>query len=156
MLFQSIIEAVVRLGAAIVCGSLLGWEREVQRKPAGLRTHMMVSLGSATFTLLLLLVVRHADETGTQSMDALKGVIAGIGFLGAGTIIQARGSIHGLTTATTMWVSGAAGMACGLGEYLVAVIAVGFASIVLVGIGYVEHKLLRDDDSDNELPVVPH
>jgi putative Mg2+ transporter-C (MgtC) family protein len=151
MIYTSVFEMLARILLALVCGAVMGWERELQQKPAGLRTHMLISLGSAVFTLLLLAMARESGEPPTAAVDGLKGIIGGIGFLGAGAIIQSRGSVRGLTTATTMWVVGAAGMACGLGQFTLAIVTVGIAAVIAAGLGYLEAKFIgNDEQEDNE------
>ena len=160
---DSIGEVIARLAAAIVCGAILGWEREAQNKPAGLRTHMMVALGSAAFTLITLKIFEAAQQTTSQHVSAdplsvVSGVIGGIGFLGAGSIIQSRRSVQGITTAAAIWVVGAVGIACGIGYYSVAVLTVAFAVVVLLGIGLLEHtisKKLVDDKQAAKPDVEP-
>ncbi len=139
---------VARLAAAVACGAALGWEREVQNKPAGLRTHMMVSLGAAAFTLITLKIYEAALNGGGQTIGAdplrvVSGVIGGIGFLGAGTIIQSRQSVQGITTAAAIWVVGSVGIACGIGFYSLAVLTVAFSMLVLLGVGLLEHRVAR-------------
>jgi len=113
---------------------LIGWDRERADKPAGIRTHMLVALGSASFTLLGFEVGDHlAPKTG-EGFDptrVLQGVIGGIGFLGAGAIIQNRGRVSGITTAASVWVAGALGSAAGVGAYVLAVFTCVFAFGVL-------------------------
>jgi putative Mg2+ transporter-C (MgtC) family protein len=134
----------LRLLAAIGCGAVLGMEREWADKPAGLRTQMLVALGSATFIVMTL------SFTGREGMgDAIRldptrvvqGIVGGIGFLGAGSIIQNRGGVRGLTTAATIWIVGALGIACGLGYYELAGIAAGYALLVLMVIGAIEKRI---------------
>ena len=137
-----------RLGLAILCGALLGWERELQRKPAGLRTHMMVALGAAAFTLVTLNLTYTDLKTGDELAPVdpartIAGVIGGIGFLGAGTIIQSRGSVEGITTAAAIWVMGAIGVACGIGNYTLAATTTGLALLILSGVGWVEARMRK-------------
>jgi len=130
----SVTEVALRLFVAIAIGGLIGWERERADKPAGLRTHMLVALGSASFTLLGFEVGDHlAPKTG-EGFDptrVLQGVIGGIGFLGAGAIIQNRGHVSGITTAASVWVAGALGSAAGVGAYVLAVFTAAMAFAVL-------------------------
>jgi putative Mg2+ transporter-C (MgtC) family protein len=137
---------LVRLFLAIGLAAVLGFEREWRRKPAGLRTHMIVSLGAATFTLLALDAFARINSSGAESarldyLRSLQGLVGGIGFLGAGSILQQRGSIEGLTTAGSIWLMGAVGAACGGGQFVIAGAAVVAALIVLVLVGLVEHRL---------------
>lgn len=119
----------VRLVLAVLLGGVLGYERESQGKAAGLRTHMLVSLGAALFVI-------GADPTGTFN-DAMsrviQGVVAGIGFLGAGTIIKSASlsNIRGLTTAAGLWLTAAMGVAIGLGQEVVAIMTTLLALIIL-------------------------
>ena len=118
-------EAFLRLVLAVVFGGLIGMEREVVHKPAGVRTHMLVSLGSALFVLIALQSVPEGID------KVLAGIATGIGFLGAGTIFKAKSEVHGLTTAASIWTVAAVGLAVGLGYYLMTVIAVVLILIVL-------------------------
>lgn len=136
-------EILLRMALAVVIGGVIGFERERREKPAGLRTHMMVALGAATFTLIGFEVfTASADGQHPQArVDALRvveGIIGGLGFLGAGTIIQSRGSVKGLTTAGSLWLTGALGVACGGGHYLIAGAAAGFGILILAVVGWLE------------------
>lgn len=105
------------LAAAIVLGGLVGLEREIHRKPAGLRTNILICLGAALFTLIgFELVEYNADMS-----KLLAGVITGVGFIGAGVLIQDRSGVHGLTSAATIWLVTAIGIVCGLERYGLAV-----------------------------------
>lgn len=141
---DSIPDIILRPLMAVLCAAVLGFERETQGKAAGLRTQMLVGLGTAIFTMTAWnLQERLADAAGATRVDptrVIAGIVGGLGFLGAGSIIQAGKSIRGLTTAATVWVVGAVGIACGLGDYLLALVATGFATIILVGVGYLEHR----------------
>ncbi len=97
---------------AAVLGGLLGVERELQGRPAGLRTHILVSLGAALFTILSREAVAPNNDHGRIAAQ----IVAGVGFLGAGTIMHQGVTVRGLTTAAGMWVAAAVGMACGFGE----------------------------------------
>ncbi len=118
-------EILLRLFLAVIAGGLIGLEREVVHKPAGVRTHMLVSLGSALFVLIAL----ESIPGGIDKIIA--GVATGIGFLGAGTIFKAKSDVHGLTTAASVWTVAAVGLAIGLGYYLMTSIAVILVLIVL-------------------------
>ena len=142
-------DIVSRLALALVYGGLIGWEREARNKPAGLRTHMMVSLGSAAFTLVSFELAAAAAERGGMASDPIRiveGVTAGIGFLGAGSIIQGRGSVEGVTTAAGLWVVGAIGIACGGGHYLLATTTAVLAFVILAGLGFIESRSRRKDE----------
>lgn len=134
--------SVVRLLAAAAVGGVIGANRELTRKPAGLRTHALVALGCA----LVVVTSNHLTSNipGDSTARVIQGVVAGIGFLGGGVIVHAEGrTVKGLTTAATIWVAAAAGVACGIGQWLIAFTAVVLALIVLtVGQG-IENALHR-------------
>lgn len=103
-------EMLLRLVIAVALGALIGYEREREGKPAGVRTHGMVALGAALFTLVSL----YGFGAGSDPSRLAAMIVSGIGFLGAGAILQARGSVHGLTTAASLWVTAAIGIAVGV------------------------------------------
>jgi len=130
---------LVRLGMAVFLGGLIGYERERRGKPAGLRTHMLVSLGAALFVVSPL-------QDGMQIGDlsrVLQGVIAGIGFLGAGAIIKLSDAhrIKGLTTAATIWLAAAIGVAAGMGNEVTALASTVLALAILAILGALERRL---------------
>jgi putative Mg2+ transporter-C (MgtC) family protein len=131
-------DVLVRLPLAALLGGLIGLERETEGKPAGLRTNMMVALGAATFTLVSANLV-SAEDAGDPTR-VVTGVATGIGFLGAGSIIQSRGKVEGVTTAAGVWVVGAIGAACGLGAYLIASVAALLALAILAVVLRLEKK----------------
>jgi putative Mg2+ transporter-C (MgtC) family protein len=120
---------IARIAAAAMLGAMLGLNREIAGKPAGLRTHMLVAVGSALFVLVPLLA-------GMQIKDVsriIQGVVTGIGFLGAGAILKRNDEqeIHGLTTAASIWLTSAIGLAAGLGRLGIAVVGAVTALIIL-------------------------
>lgn len=121
-------EVIVRLVVALVLGGAIGIEREYRSKDAGFRTHFLVALGSALFTVVSMYGFPGGDS---DSSRVAAQVVSGIGFLGAGMIIFQRNFIRGLTTAAGLWVTAAVGMACGTGNYVIAVAA---TVMVLVGL----------------------
>ena len=132
-------EEILRLGGALLIGFLIGLEREISKKPAGLRTHMLVSLASALFTILSL-----SSAFGDGAVDPTRiasQIVIGIGFVGAGVIISSGGEVKGVTTAASLWITAAMGMAMGLGEYLLATVAAGFTLVTLLVIGVWERSL---------------
>ncbi len=144
-------ESFLRLLFAVICGSILGWNRERHDKPAGLRTNMLVSLGAATIMVIGMSYAATLGEEGPGwlRLDVFRliaGIIGGVGFLGAGSIIRAHGGVHGLTTAATIWVSAATGAACGMGYYGIAGMAVVLAWGTLVAMGYVERVFFGEED----------
>jgi putative Mg2+ transporter-C (MgtC) family protein len=120
---------VVRLLVAAILGGLLGYERETKGASAGLRTHMLVSVGSALFVLIPL----QAGMTIQDLSRVLQGVTAGIGFLGAGAILKQQSSndIKGLTTAASVWMTAAIGVAAGMGREGTAVLSAVFGLVIL-------------------------
>ncbi|MBS3105834.1 MgtC/SapB family protein [Candidatus Woesearchaeota archaeon] len=118
-------ELLLRLILAVVAGGLIGLEREVVHKPAGIRTHMLVCLGSALFVLVTI------ETLPNEAARIIAGIATGIGFLGAGTIFRSKSEVHGLTTAASIWAVSGVGIAIGLGYYLMTVIAVVLVLIVL-------------------------
>lgn len=144
-------EIAVRLGLACVMGGVLGIEREWRDRPAGLRTHMLVALAAACFTLLSLELVAQAGEMGSQvqadPIRLLEAVIAGVAFLGAGTIIRAGSqSVMGVTTGASVWLAGGLGVACGGGFYIVGALTTLLAVVILSLLRAAERPLesLRD------------
>ena len=122
-------ELVQRLLLAAVLGGIIGFEREMRHKSAGLRTNMLIATGSALFTLMSYELA--ADGSGDPGRIAAQ-IVTGIGFLGAGAIMRTDAGIHGLTTAATIWVNAAVGVAVGGGEYRLAFIATGVTLGVLL------------------------
>jgi|SRR3989338_6304211 len=110
-------EVFLRLILAVVAGGFIGLEREVVHKPAGIRTHMLVCLGSALFVLIAI------ESLPDEAAKIIAGIATGIGFLGAGTIFKAKSEVHGLTTAASIWAVSAVGLAIGLGYYLMTAIS---------------------------------
>ncbi len=124
-----LLRVFVRLAVALVLGAILGYERESEGKPAGLRTHMLVTVGSALFVLVAI----EAGVAKDQLSRVIQGLATGIGFLGAGAILKLseKREIHGLTTAANVWVAAAVGLAVGMGFLWPALVAVGLAFFVL-------------------------
>ncbi|MBI2659087.1 MgtC/SapB family protein [Candidatus Woesearchaeota archaeon] len=118
-------ETLLRLVLAVVAGGLIGLEREVVHKPAGIRTHMLVCLGAVLFVLVTV------ETLPNEAARIIAGIATGIGFLGAGTIFKAKDEVHGLTTAASIWAVSGVGIAIGMGYYLMTVIAVVLILIVL-------------------------
>jgi putative Mg2+ transporter-C (MgtC) family protein len=147
-------ETAGRLALAAVAGAVLGWEREFRDKPAGLRTHMMVSLGAAVFMVisLRLSVLSNAEQSHLDPLRVLQGIIGGVGFLGAGAIIQSGIKVHGLTTAAGIWLTAAIGVTCGIGFYDIAGLGVGLGLVVLLLVGFVEHRYLEPRKGEEPPP----
>ncbi len=125
---------LLRLLVAAVLGGVIGLERQLRHKPAGLRTNMFICLGAAMFTILS----RQLAGTEADSARIAAQIIPGIGFIGAGSILHARGSVTGLTTASTLFVVAGVGMAVGGGLYITAVFATALILIALAALGKLE------------------
>lgn len=129
------------LFVALVLGMAVGWERSLEGKPAGYRTHALVAIGAAG----LILAARTALGTSAIASEAIvhvvAGVITGIGFLGAGAILQGERTVKGLTTAATIWIVAAIGVVCGFGQIILAVLMAALAWIVLQAFVKLEDKL---------------
>ena len=130
-------EMIFRLFLAIVLSGIIGFERELHGRPAGLRTHVLVALGAA---LVMLISVDGFGGTGDPARLAAQ-VVSGIGFLGAGAILRDGGDIKGITTAATLWICGMIGLACGNGYYLGAVITSLFVFIFILILRPLESKI---------------
>lgn len=118
--------SVIRLILGFILSGIVGLEREVSLKPAGLRTHVLVGLGSTLLTILSLLAFQEADTSRVAAS-----IIVGIGFLGAGTILKTEEKVIGLTTAATLWIVASIGVAAGAGFYLLAILTTILAFCVL-------------------------
>ena len=126
MISRDVIESVIRLALAMGFGAAVGVEREVSGKPAGLRTHTLVALGSCLFTLVSLY------DFSLDPARIAAGVVTGIGFIGAGTIIAEPERVVGITTAAGLWVTGAIGLAVGVGNYILSSTATLLMALVLL------------------------
>ncbi|NLW60277.1 MAG: MgtC/SapB family protein [Firmicutes bacterium] len=135
-----ITDILVRLAVATLLGAVIGWEREKHGRPAGLRTHILVALGSCL--IMLISVYGFPGGTSRDPARLAAQVVSGIGFLGAGTILRDGTSIRGLTTAASLWVIAGIGLACGTGFYVAAAVTTAIAFIVLVLLDDLERKLI--------------
>jgi putative Mg2+ transporter-C (MgtC) family protein len=151
LLPHDVMEVGVRLLVATLIGSGIGLDREVRRKPAGMRTHALVSLGAALLTLVVArLGPENADHVAAVSR-VIQGIIAGVGFLGGGAILKAEhDTVHGLTTAASIWLVASLGMACGTGQWMAALIAWVIAMLILVVGGPVEGLVHRIFDRNHD------
>ena len=140
-------EIVGRLALAVLCGAAVGINRERQGKPAGLRTHALVALGGALFTLIGLLL--HADDPSATGR-ILQGITAGIGFIGAGVIMRRPDlrDVQGLTTAAAVWFVSAIGVAVGAGLWRTSLVALALALFVLIAGEGVDRWLHRAKSTD--------
>lgn len=141
-----LLDTALRLGAATLVGALIGLNRDLHGKPAGLRTHALVALGSALIVLTSSLLPGAVDfHIADAQSRVIQGLITGIGFLGAGVILHepGKGRIQGLTTAAAIWVAALFGAACGAGQYAPVAIAAVLLALVLVFGGRFEHRIHR-------------
>ena len=136
---MSSLDLMLRLLLAAGLGAAIGLEREYRRKPAGLRTNMLIAIGSALFTMVSFEVARIS---GTPDRIAAQ-VVTGVGFLGGGAILRSGSTVHGMTTAATIWVNSAIGMAAGAGEFAMATMATSVALIVLCVLPPIENYFDR-------------
>jgi len=131
---------LTRLVVALLIGGAIGLEREFKGKPAGMRTNMLICVGSCLIMIISIEIARTAVQTSDPGRIAAQ-VVTGIGFLGAGTIIRSRFHIVGLTTAATIWALSAIGLAVGAGYLLLAAVTALLITITLILIGHIEDKL---------------
>ena len=125
------VEIIIRVLVAVLLGGIVGYEREKSKKPAGLRTHIFVSMGACLFTVASFYLLPGNIVGSYDSTRIAAGVVAGISFIGAGSIIALKGDVKGLTTAASLWVVSAIGMILGLGNYVLPVLATIISFIVL-------------------------
>jgi putative Mg2+ transporter-C (MgtC) family protein len=148
------LETALRLGSAVAIGALVGFDRGLRQKPAGLRTHALVSLGAAVMT------VTGLELTPTEPAAisrVLQGVIAGVGFLGGGVILRDAQDqrVRGLTTAASIWIVAGLGMACGAGHWRTGLLASGFTLFVLVAGRRIEQLLVPLSGHYGDAPPAP-
>ena len=133
------LDILAQLALAVLLGGAIGLERELSGKPAGLRTNVLICMGATLFTALSLkLSLGRGDPARVAAQ-----ILPGVGFIGAGTILHARGSVTGLTSAATIWVVAAIGMALGSGDYIEALGAALLVMVILQGLGYLEIAVAR-------------
>ena len=157
-----IIELAMRLIAATLVGGLIGLNRELKGKPAGLRTHALVTLGSALVTVVGVYSLIDKENSDPSAISRIiQGIITGIGFLGAGVILrdEINNRVRGLTTAATIWVSASIGIACGVGAWYAVIFTTALILVVLIVGGPIEQAMLRwigrrkPDEIDIDEPV---
>src|SRR5579863_2340254 len=130
--------AIGRLLLACVLGAVIGLEREVKRRSAGVRTNLLICMGAAFFTLLSAVLAGDASPNKGQ---VASNIVQGIGFLGAGLILHNRSRVSGLTSAASVWVVASIGMACGAGLYAAAVVAALIVIVAMLLVGIVEQRV---------------
>lgn len=152
LLSTETLDAALRLGSAVAIGGLVGLDRGLRQKPAGLRTHALVALGAALMTYTGIELAPMEPGAITR---VLQGVIAGVGFLGGGVILRDAQDqrVRGLTTAASIWIVAGLGMACGAGHWRTGLLASVFTLVVLMGGGYVEQLLSSWNGADAEEPT---
>jgi putative Mg2+ transporter-C (MgtC) family protein len=151
-LFESYVELervvpafLLRCGVAALCGGLVGIERELRNKPAGFRTNILICLGAAIYMSIGLLI--PSDDNVDPTRIAAQ-VVTGIGFIGAGCIIQSGNNVRGLTSAATIWVVASIGIVAGAGYPVLATIAANIVLLTLVVLRAVEKKLFKTGETD--------
>lgn len=146
-----LMDMFIRLSAASGLALLLGLERELRGKAAGLRSHMLVSLGASAFIMMgMHILFATAEGDPSAQIDPtriVEGVIGGIGFLGAGSIIQSRGNVQGITTGASIWTAGAVGVACGIGNIALACMVTLLALVIMVVLGRFEHEVINGNST---------
>ena len=138
-------EMMLRLVTATVLGGILGIDRELHRKPAGVRVLSLVCMGAAAITMMsVILMPGDPSHPGDGVLRTVQGVLSGIGFLGAGVIVRAQGrdDIHGLTTAASIWISSILGMICGVGQWRLGLCAFGLAWFIMIGGRWIEAQVI--------------
>lgn len=137
---------ITRLVLSMLLGGFIGWEREYRKQSAGLRTHILICLGATLMMLISIYMPQSFPnfQNGDPGRIAAQ-VVSGIGFLGAGAIFSLGGSIRGLTTAASIWIVAAIGLAVGSGMYLGAVVATGLVLLVLILFRRIEKQLFQED-----------
>jgi putative Mg2+ transporter-C (MgtC) family protein len=136
-------DILLRLGTATAAGMALGLNRDLHNKPIGTRTLALVALGAAIVVVATVYfenLVAHPDGLSRVVQGVIQGIMAGISFIGAGVILRdaQTGNVEGLTTAATVWVTAALGIACGLAAWKIAAVGVGIALFVLAAVGWME------------------
>ena len=140
--FQSLLPMVV----AMVLGAMIGIEREVHGKPAGLRTNALICMGAAAF-----MVIAQRIGLGNDAISRMTaGIVTGVGFIGGGAVLRDRASISGVTTAATIWVVTSIGIACGMRLYDMAVAITVLSLIVLAVLGPLDRKIRRPKNSNSQ------
>jgi putative Mg2+ transporter-C (MgtC) family protein len=145
---------LVRCGAAALCGGMVGLERELSRKPAGFRTNILICVGAAMYMTAGLLVISVDGHPGDPTRIAAQ-VVTGIGFLGAGAILQHRGRVTGLTSAATIWVVASIGLIAGAGFPVLAFVASCMVVLTLVVLREVEQRFLDASTTDDARVLEP-
>lgn len=152
---MSEMDALIRFDMALLLGGLIGWEREANARAAGLRTHMLISLAAALFTVIAMELTHiEGDPSAAMAYDPgrlIEAVTSGVAFLAAGSIVINGINVRGVTTGASMWLVGAIGLACGTGDLLLATMATFLALIVLWLVRVAVTPIAQQaDDDDND------
>ncbi|MEB8388876.1 MgtC/SapB family protein [Rhodobacteraceae bacterium KMM 6894] len=136
--------AAIRLTAALILGGIIGIEREWRQKPAGLRTHMLISMAACLFIIvsqqLATMEFGHQESMRVDPLRLIEAVTAGVAFLAAGIIFTSGGQVRNTTTGASMWLAGGIGLACGSGQMPLAAMATGIVVIVLSALGAIARR----------------
>ncbi|NTU80364.1 MAG: MgtC/SapB family protein [Chloroflexales bacterium] len=143
-------ELVGRITLAAILGGMVGGEREYHGHTAGLRTNILVAVGSCLFTILSIYGFPSVDETTRDPARLAAQIVSGIGFLGAGAVLHDKDGVRGLTTAATIWLMAAIGIAAGVGSYFLAIITTTITIIVLVALLPVSERIARHGQKMDE------
>jgi putative Mg2+ transporter-C (MgtC) family protein len=156
LLPHDLMEVGLRLLVATLLGSGIGLDREVRRKPAGMRTHALVSLGAALLTVVTVRIGAVGADHVSAVSRVIQGIIAGVGFLGGGAILKSdHEMVHGLTTAASIWLVASLGIACGTGQWAAALLACIIALLILIVGSRVEglvHHFFDRNHNDGVMP----
>lgn len=144
---------ILRLLGAVAFSGLIGFEREASKRPAGLRTHMLVGLAAASYCMIMLeLMARSEGMSQDLAMDPLRlleAVTSGVAFLAAGMIVFSRGKVHGLTTGASLWLAAALGLGAGFGFWIISAVSTVLALIIIRVIKLAENAAKRQGDEDS-------
>ena len=138
------IELICQLLLATFLGALIGLEREVKEREAGIQTYSLVSLGSCVFTIIAFYFFQSFESSTIDVVRIIQAIAIGVGFIGAGTIFKGQKGVEGLTTAAGLWAVAAIGIAVGAKLYFLAIFATLLAILILAGFGKLEEKFFRE------------
>ncbi len=140
------IETICQLLLATILGAIIGVEREMKRREAGLQTYSLVALGSSLITVIALFL--DGEGIIADPSPVFLAIALGMGFIGAGTIFRREGKVEGLTTAAGLWVTAAIGLAVGVKFYFLAIVTTFLALLIFIGFGFLENKLFKKSSQE--------
>ena len=140
------VDVLTRLGVAAVLGLLLGLDREVRGRAAGLRTHGLICVSAAIMTVSIVALYHQLDGARMDPLRIFEATGAFIGIIGAGLIVFSKGEVKNLTTAAHLWLTAVIGVACGAGQWPLVAIGAAISLVMLTGIGLVERRFKPDED----------